>query len=229
MLNLKGIWIPIEILIDKNLSDKEKIIYAIILFLSQENNYCYCTNTTLSEMFYISTTQVSKLINSLKSKRYIATEIIYKENSKQIEQRRLIPLQNNYDTYERKVKYTSTRKLQQPIQQKLKDNKYNNKINYKNNYYEGRDYSDIDLRYLYANADAFTDLEWMLIVKEMGIKCTIFNMKTYPIEFNFITKEKDKIIGKEMLEILDFWKKCCMEFKRYNTSKRSEREKKLYS
>ena len=159
MLNLKGIWIPIEILIDKNLSDKEKIIYAIILFLSQENNYCYCTNTTLSEMFCISTTQVSKLINSLKSKKYINTEIIYKENSKQIEQRKLIPLQNNFNTYERKVKYTSTRKLQQPIQQKLKDNKYNNKTNYKNNYYEGRDYSDIDLRYLYANADAFTDLE----------------------------------------------------------------------
>ena len=110
-------------------------------------------------MFYISTTQVSKLINSLKSKKYINTEIIYKENSKQIEQRKLIPLQNNFDTCERKVKYTSTRKLQQPIQQKLKDNKYNNKINYKNNYYEGRDYSDIDLRYLYANADAFTDLE----------------------------------------------------------------------
>ena len=38
-LNLKGIWIPIEILIDDNLSDKEKLIYSIILFLSKENNY----------------------------------------------------------------------------------------------------------------------------------------------------------------------------------------------
>lgn len=27
-LNLKGIWIPIEILTDNKLSDKEKIIYA---------------------------------------------------------------------------------------------------------------------------------------------------------------------------------------------------------
>jgi len=31
-LNLKGLWIPIEILTDKNLSDKEKIILSIILF-----------------------------------------------------------------------------------------------------------------------------------------------------------------------------------------------------
>ena len=42
-LNLKGIWIPIEVLTDKNLSDKEKMILAIILFLSKENNNCFCT------------------------------------------------------------------------------------------------------------------------------------------------------------------------------------------
>ena len=34
-LNLKGLWIPIEILTDKNLSDKEKTILSIILFLSK--------------------------------------------------------------------------------------------------------------------------------------------------------------------------------------------------
>ena len=38
-LNLKWIWIPIEILIDDNLSDKEKLIYSIILFLSKDNKY----------------------------------------------------------------------------------------------------------------------------------------------------------------------------------------------
>lgn len=43
-LNLKGLWIPIEILTDEKLSDKEKYIYSLILFLSQENNQCYCTN-----------------------------------------------------------------------------------------------------------------------------------------------------------------------------------------
>ena len=32
-LNLKGIWIPYEVLTNKNLSDKEKYIYSIILFL----------------------------------------------------------------------------------------------------------------------------------------------------------------------------------------------------
>ena len=34
MQKLKGLWIPAEILLNKNLSDKEKIILAIILYLS---------------------------------------------------------------------------------------------------------------------------------------------------------------------------------------------------
>ena len=45
-LNLKGIWIPIEILADNKLSDKEKIIYAIVMYLSKENQYCFLTNKT---------------------------------------------------------------------------------------------------------------------------------------------------------------------------------------
>ena len=76
-LNLKGLWIPIEILTDKNLSDKEKTILSIILFLSKENNNCFCTNGTISELLNISSKQVSKLINSLKAKGY--TEMFRKK------------------------------------------------------------------------------------------------------------------------------------------------------
>lgn len=86
-LNLKGLWIPIEILTDKNLSDKEKTILSIILFLSKENNTCFCTNGKISELLNISSKQVSKLINSLKAEGYIAVTMKYKENSKQIETR----------------------------------------------------------------------------------------------------------------------------------------------
>ena len=72
-LNLKGVWIPIEIL-----TDKEKYIYVIILYLSKENNYCYLTNKSISELLNILITQVSKLVNSLKNKNYISIELIYK-------------------------------------------------------------------------------------------------------------------------------------------------------
>ena len=157
-LNLKGVWIPIEIL-----TDKEKIIYAIIIYLSKENQYCFLTNKTISKLLNISVTQVSNLINSLKSKEYIDTELIYKENTKQVEMRKLIPIKNE-DTYLRKVKYPPQENFNTPIEEKFKDNKYNNKINnkynsdnkvYKKNKanFEERDYTNYDFTKLYANAD----------------------------------------------------------------------------
>ena len=169
-LNLKGIWIPIEILTDNKLSDKEKNIYAIILYLSKENNYCYLTNKSISELLNISITQVSKLVNSLKDKNYISIELIYKENSKQIEMRKLIPIVKNNDTYLTKVKYPLQQNFNTPIEEKFKDNKYNNKnININNKYnsnneiykkskanFEERDYTGYDFTKLYANADMLT-------------------------------------------------------------------------
>ena len=91
-LNLKGLWVPIEILTDKNLSNKEKHIYSHVIFLSQEKQYCFCTNKTISELLNISVTQVSKLVNSLKTKGYINIEMIYKENSKEVDIRKLMEI-----------------------------------------------------------------------------------------------------------------------------------------
>ena len=156
-LNLKGIWIPIEILTDDKLSDKEKIIYAIIIYLSKENQYCFLTNKTISKLLNISVTQVSNLINSLKSKEYIDTELIYKENTKQVEMRKLIPIKNE-DTYLRKVKYPLQANFNTPIKEKFKNNKYNSDKKFQKKSmanFEQRKYDDIDFTRLYANADAF--------------------------------------------------------------------------
>ena len=138
-LNLKGLWIPIEILTDKNLSDKE-------------NNYCYCTDSNISELLNISITQFSKLVNSLKKKRYIDIEIKYKDNSKEIESRKLIP---KMDTpYLTKVKYPPQQNFNTPIEEKFKDNKYNNdKQNFKKTKanFEERAYEGFNFDTLYAN------------------------------------------------------------------------------
>ena len=156
-LNLKGLWIPIEILTDKNLSDKEKTILSIILFLSKENNTCFCTNGTISELLNISSKQVSKLINSLKAKGYIAVTMKYKENSKKIDTRTIKPIQEKFNTSHSKVLYPSPTIVPYPMEQKVKDNKYiiNNNKNNNKGYcnYEQRDYDKegFDWNSLYAN------------------------------------------------------------------------------
>ena len=162
-LNLKGIWIPIEILTDNKLSDKEKYIYAIILYLSKENNYCYLTNKSISELLNISITQVSKLVNSLKDKGYINVEMIYKENSKEVEMRKIIPIEEKLNTLFNKSLIPSPTKLQYPTREKFKDNKIynknNNKIYNKDKQkfkktkvnFEERTYEGFDFNTLYAN------------------------------------------------------------------------------
>lgn len=159
-LNLKGIWIPIEILTDDNLSDKEKIIYAIIIYLSKENQYCFLTNKTISELFNISVTQVSKLVNSLKDKNYINIKLIYKENSKQVEMRKLIPIGKNKDTYLAKVKSLSNKNSIPLLKKSLRIiniyNKYGNgekKNKRMQPNFEERDYTGFDFSILYANAN----------------------------------------------------------------------------
>ena len=156
-LKLKGLWIPFGVMTDKNLSDKEKYIYSLVVFLSQEKQYCYCTNKTISELFNISVTQVSKLINALKDKGYINIEMQYKENSKQVEFRKIVPIEEKLNTLFNKSLIPYTTKLQHPTRKKFKDNKYNIN-NYKNNNkrvinFEQRDYEKegYDFDVLYAN------------------------------------------------------------------------------
>ena len=144
MKEFKGVWIPYEIFIDKKLTDKEKFVYSMIMFLSKENE-CTMSNAYIGILLNICNVQVSRIINSLKKKGYINTEIIYKENSKEIALRKIVPIIKNDNTY-KQINVA-------PINRKVKDIKYINKINNKNNWRleNQRDYSDFDWNSLYAN------------------------------------------------------------------------------
>ena len=130
-------------LVDKNLNDKEKTIFSMILSLSKEND-CIMSNSYISKLLNICNVQTSRIINSLKKKGYIKIEIVYKQNSKEIALRKIISI-NKY------VK-TSKRMSNEPINKNVKDMINNNKI-YNKNYRlkNDRDYSNFDWTSLYAN------------------------------------------------------------------------------
>lgn len=144
MKEFKGVWIPYEIFINKKLTDKEKFVYSMIIFLSKENE-CTISNAYIGNLLNICNVQVSRIINSLKKKGYINTKIIYKENSKEIALRKIVPIIKNDNTY-KQINVN-------PINKNAKDIKYINKINNKNNWKleNKRDYSNFDFRKLYAN------------------------------------------------------------------------------
>ena len=144
MKEFKGIWLPNEVIKNTNINDKEKMIYSMILSLSK-NQECIVTNAYISKIFNITTIQVSRVINSLKKKGLIKVRILYKQNSKEIQKRVIIPINIDVNTY----KQISSK----PINIDVKDILNNNKIydNKKWKYKSERDYSNFDWNSLYAN------------------------------------------------------------------------------
>lgn len=143
MKEFKGIWMPYEVVTDKKLSDKGKIVYSIILALSK-NNDCTISNSYISELLNITKTQVSRIINTLKKDGYIKIELIHKENSKEIAMRKCIPISKHINTYKQNSSLHINKNVKEII--------YNNKINYNNwRYKSDRDYSNFDFNKFYAN------------------------------------------------------------------------------
>lgn len=144
MKEFKGIWLPNDVIKNTNINDKEKMIYSMILSLSK-NQECTVTNAYISKIFNITTIQVSRVINSLKKKGLIRVRILYKQNSKEIQKRIIIPINIDVNTY----KQISSK----PINIDVKDILNNNKIydNKKWKYKSERDYSKFDWNSLYAN------------------------------------------------------------------------------
>ena len=174
MQKLKGLWIPAEILLDEKLTDKEKFVLSMILYLSDETGNCFASNHYIANVVKVTPNRVSKIISSLKNKKYIQVNLKYKKESKEIEQRQIIPfvqMNNGYSQNKQEGigedNNSDSQNEPYPIGESNKDIKYNikNKNNYnneshikKNNKanFEQRDYTGFDFTKLYANASAFS-------------------------------------------------------------------------
>lgn len=80
----KGIWIPAELWLNKELTTNEKLFLVEIDSLDNEKG-CYASNAHFSEFFGVNKTRCSQIINSLKNKGYVRVQINKKNN--QVESR----------------------------------------------------------------------------------------------------------------------------------------------
>ena len=78
--DLKGLWMPSEILLNDKLSDKEKIILSIIIYLSKDKGYCFATNNYFSDILNVTVVSISRIIDFLKKKNYIKIKSTWTEN-----------------------------------------------------------------------------------------------------------------------------------------------------
>lgn len=71
--NGNGIWIPIEILHNDELTSTEKILYAEIYYLDRPDTHCFASNEHLAKFLSVSVSCVKKYIAHLKERGYIQT------------------------------------------------------------------------------------------------------------------------------------------------------------
>ena len=85
--DFRGIWIPKEIWLSKDLSTNEKVLLAEIDSLGGSSDGCFASNQYFADFFDLSKDRISRLVSGLKNKGYITVELIYKEGTCEVDKR----------------------------------------------------------------------------------------------------------------------------------------------
>ncbi len=126
--------IPANVRYDKDLPASAKLLYGEITALTNEKGYCWASNTYFSELYGVSKKTISNWVKSLTDKGYLSSEIIYKDNTKEIQERRLYvgrPIEKSICTYGKDFLPPAEENFHTPIEKKVKDNntEFNNTEN----------------------------------------------------------------------------------------------------
>lgn len=81
--------VPDVVIMSDSINWGEKVIFGEIAGLSQKIGYCYASNKYFAKRFKIDSCTVSRWIGHLEKEGFIKRELIYKENSKEITERRI--------------------------------------------------------------------------------------------------------------------------------------------
>lgn len=165
--DFKGIWIPKEIWLNKDLTLQEKVFFVEIDSLDNEEG-CFATNSYFADFFGLSTTRVSLVIKSLIDKGWITSTMIYKEGTKEIEKR---VLKVCYRPSLINVNDPPLRNVKEGIKEKLKDN---NTVNNTDNNNINNIYSDfekiIKQKYLGKKTKAVRDKVVPKLLKKYSVE-----------------------------------------------------------
>jgi hypothetical protein len=126
--------IPANVRYDERLKLLSRMLYGEITALSNEKGYCWANNKYFGTLYKVSIQTISGCIKQLVDCGYITSEIIYKENSKEVEQR-ILKINDNFNTPTKKIEEGSEENLNTPLKENFKDNNtsINNTINNKEN------------------------------------------------------------------------------------------------
>lgn len=143
--NYYGI-LPANVRYDKRLKPMEKILYSEITALANTQGFCFASNSYFAKLYEVHKNTVGVWINNLIECGYLKMELIYKENSKEILERRLYivdlkevpfststPINEKIDTLSTKSLTPYQQKNGYPINEIIEDNTTRDNIINENN------------------------------------------------------------------------------------------------
>lgn len=81
--------IPANVRYDNELPPNAKLLYGEITALCNEKGYCWATNDYFSKLYNVSNRSIQDWLNKLEQKKYIFRTLIYKKDSKEVQERRI--------------------------------------------------------------------------------------------------------------------------------------------
>ncbi|MBO6359632.1 MULTISPECIES: helix-turn-helix domain-containing protein [Enterococcus] len=79
--------IPANVRYDRDLIPASKLLYGEITALCNEKGFCWAKTQYFQDLYGVSRVSIQKWLKSLEANGYISREVIYKENSKEVDKR----------------------------------------------------------------------------------------------------------------------------------------------
>lgn len=125
-----------QVLHDNRLTPLARLIYGEIAALANIHGFAWISNGKLAKKYQVSIKTISISISKLQELGYIQSQLTYKENSKEVEQRNIYinPINENVNTPYTKNSIPPIQKCKEGMEKNVKDNNtMNNTMNNTNN------------------------------------------------------------------------------------------------
>lgn len=115
---------PANVRYDDKLSLGARLLYGELTALANEKGYCWASNSYFAKLYKVSAHTISNWISQLEQRGHVRREIVYKEGTKEIKERRIYisPIAENLDTYPKNLGEGIDENVNTPIDENVKDN-----------------------------------------------------------------------------------------------------------
>ena len=193
--------IPADVRYDKNLTDKEKLLYGEITALSNQEGYCWASNEYFANLYGSSTRTIRSSITKLEENGYLKRQLIYKKDSKEVEKRLLYPMT--------KISSPGEKNFLTPGEKNFLDNNTSSNITSINN----------KEKEIYKEKESFRKPT----IEEINAYCRERNNSVDAEAFYYHYESKGWLIGKAKMKS---WKAAVITWEKGNKNNSAQKKKK---